>query len=237
MIYAFDIDGVLTDTGYNIDPKFESWFIDWSKDKTYVLVTGSTLDRTLEQVGKQIVDNATLVANCMGNSIYQEGRSVIVNEFELTKEETDFFESKMASSKFSTRAGNHIVQRPGSLNFSIVGRDATEEQREEYKKFDAVEQERLAITKELLKRFPRFDAFIGGDISIDVCLAGANKGQVLDLIIHLPNCNNEVYFFGDKMNPWGIDQPLSYIINERDQGRSFLVSKGYLQTQSMLMQL
>ena len=69
MIYLFDVDGVLTDTGYDIDAGFKNWFINWAKDKRYALVTGSNLERTREQIGDEIVDGAMLVANCMGNSI------------------------------------------------------------------------------------------------------------------------------------------------------------------------
>ena len=86
MIYLFDIDGVLTDTGYNINSGFKQWFIDWSMGKKYALVTGSTLERTYEQIGHEITDGAMLVANCMGNSIFQEGRSVTLNEFEEAKD-------------------------------------------------------------------------------------------------------------------------------------------------------
>ena len=83
ILYCFDIDGVLTDTGYNIDAEFQEWFLNWSTDKNYILVTGSTYERTLEQIGEEITNNAMLVANCMGNSITQEGRTVKLNEFEF----------------------------------------------------------------------------------------------------------------------------------------------------------
>ena len=68
ILYCFDIDGVLTDTGENIDSEFKQWFLDWTYDKNYVLVTGSTYERTLDQVGEEITNRAMLVANCMGNS-------------------------------------------------------------------------------------------------------------------------------------------------------------------------
>ena len=184
MIFLFDIDGVLTDTGASIEPEFKDWFIHWRDtwNYTYVLVTGSTYERTLEQIGSDITENAVLVANCMGNSITQEGRSVTVNEFEFTEEENEFLQSKLETSPYPVRAGTHIALRPGSVNFSIVGRDATELQRQEYKHYDLVEQERLALAKEFKEKFPRFDVFIGGDISIDICLRGAHKGQIVELI-------------------------------------------------------
>ena len=234
MIYAFDIDGVLTDTGYNIDPKFRDWFIDWSTDKQYVLVTGSTYERTLEQIGKTITDGATIVANCMGNSVYQEGNTVTLNEFELTEEELKFFNATVNSSAYQTRTSNHVVERPGSINFSVVGRNATNKQRDNYKAFDEKHSERLAIAKEIKERFPRFDVFIGGDISLDICLKGANKGQVVDYISSLEDFHGKIIFFGDKLGEWGIDTPLADAIGHGGEGKTFHVTAGYKQTQHIL---
>jgi hydroxymethylpyrimidine pyrophosphatase-like HAD family hydrolase len=236
MLFLFDIDGVLTDTGADIAPAFKEWFINWRDtwNHKYVLVTGSTYERTVEQIGSDITENALFVANCMGNSITQEGRSVTVNEFEFTQEEKEFLQGKLDTSPYPDRAGTHIAVRPGSVNFSIVGRDATEIQRQQYKHFDSVEQERLAIAKEFKQQFPRFDVFIGGDISIDICLRGANKRQIVDLALPIMNTMNEMVFFGDKMGEWGIDQPLADALDKFQLGRTFHITKGWQQTQHIL---
>jgi len=236
MIFLFDIDGVLTDTGASIDSKFKDWFINWRDTwgHTYILVTGSTYERTIEQIGVDITEGAVLVANCMGNSIMQEGRSVTVNEFEFTEEEEQFLLSKLDTSPYPVRAGTHIATRPGSVNFSIVGRDATELQRHEYKHYDLIEQERLALAKEFKEKFSRFDVFIGGDISIDICLKGAHKGQVADLVINYQPWDQKVVFFGDKMGEWGIDQPLADAIYEQQLGKTYHVTGGWQQTQEIL---
>ena len=151
MIYLFDIDGVLTDTGYNINNEFKKWFMDWSVGKKYALVTGSTLERTYEQIGHEITDGAMLVANCMGNSIFQEGRSVTLNEFDFTPEEEKWLMNKVEQSPFHIRAGQHIASRPGSFNFSIVGRNASPAEREAYKIYDQEHQERLSVLQKNLK--------------------------------------------------------------------------------------
>ena len=233
MIYLFDVDGVLTDTGYNIDPKFKHWFVNWCKDKHYALVTGSTLERTVEQVGEEIVQGAILIANCMGNSVHQEGRTVTLNEFEFSEEEKQFLFDFVKSTKFTIKAGNHLVQRPGSYNFSVVGRDADPDQREEYKKFDKEHNERLMIATQFRERFPHYDVFIGGDISLDICMRGAHKGQVIQYLGQLRG-NSKLAFFGDKMDEWGIDRPLMEAVRN-DRGRSFFITGGYSQTKHILM--
>jgi len=235
MIYLFDIDGVLTDTGYDIDPEFHDWFVAWSKDKMYGLVTGSTLERTIEQIGQPIVDGAFITANCMGNSIFQEGRTVTINEFSFTREEEDFLTLKQNQSPFPIRAGNHIVARPGSFNFSVVGRNATKEQREEYKVYDKENKERLDIAMEFKQRFPRFDVYIGGDISMDICLRGANKGQVFDFIANRLDGHTRLAFYGDKMaNEWGIDWPLADRCLTQPGCHAYEVLDGWQQTKQLL---
>ena len=225
---------MLTDTGYNIDDKFKQWFIGWAKDKRYVLATGSTLERTVEQIGNEIVDGALLVANCMGNSVYQDGKTTVLNEFEFLQEELDFLQEKIDNSKFQTKTGQHIVARPGSYNVSVVGRNANIEQREEYKNFDKVEREREQIAKEFQEQFPKFDVYIGGDISLDICLQGANKGQIFDLLVH-QMLDDRLFFFGDKMGTWGIDRPLKERIQQTIQGKAYNITNGYQETKNILM--
>ena len=234
MIYLFDVDGVLTDTGYDIDAVFKNWFLNWAKDKRYALVTGSTLERTREQIGNEIVDNAMLVANCMGNSVFQEGRSVTLNEFSFTREEEDFLTLRQNQSPFPIRAGQHIAPRPGSFNFSVVGRNANKEEREQYKAYDKQHNERLDIAREFKQKFPRFDVFIGGDISIDICLRGAHKGQVMEFFYPFLDGTERMIFFGDKMGEWGIDKPLADEMDLSKDCNSVEVLDGYEQTKYFL---
>ena len=51
MKYIFDVDGVLCDTGEIIDPEFRAWFIEWSKDKEYYILTGGKREATMKQIG------------------------------------------------------------------------------------------------------------------------------------------------------------------------------------------
>jgi hydroxymethylpyrimidine pyrophosphatase-like HAD family hydrolase len=170
----------------------------------------------------------------MGNSIYQEGRTTILNEFDFTPEEEKWLMNKVAQSPFHIRAGQHIASRPGSFNFSIVGRNATPEQREEYKLYDQEHKERLAIAREFNTRFPKFDIFIGGDISVDICLRGAHKGQIFQLMSPFLDGTEKMVFFGDKMGEWGIDEPLAGMMSLQPGCYSFNVKEGYNQTKHFL---
>ena len=228
--WLFDVDGVLCDTGNTIDPEFKAWFIQWASDKDIYLVTGSEREKTINQIGKEIVDMATISFNCLGNSIWMQDREFRVNQFSLTPEEHTWLTEKITHSPYHRRTGNHIVQRPGSLNFSILGRNATPVQRSEYKEWDLEHNERLTLVNELKERFPRLDAFIGGDISIDICLRGADKSQIYTLLPY----KGIVHFFGDKCKPNQIDYPLSERCEITD--RIFEVD-GYKQTWEILKSL
>lgn len=236
-IFIFDVDGVLCDSGQKIEKEFMKYFLNWSKGKNYVLITGSELEKTIEQIGLKIVQKASIVFNCMGNSIYMHGKKTIYNQFTLKEEEYQFLLKKITDSKFPFKTGNHIVQREGSLNFSVVGRNASIEQRTLYKRFDSVNNERQKIVKSFLKRFPRFEAFIGGETSIDICLRGANKGLAYPLIPKVDQ--SRIYFFADKAYPGGIDEPFAQRVYERNvnEGHTVYHVNGYKETLDILKTL
>jgi phosphomannomutase len=223
--WVFDVDGVLTDTNTTIDKDFQQWFINWARHRQIYLVTGSQKEKTIYQIGQEIFDLAEISFNCLGNSRWEKGQETRVNQFELTAEELTWFENKIASSPFPIRAGRHIELRPGCVNFSILGRDATPEQRAIYKKYDSTAHERGKLKEEFTQRFPRFEAYIGGDISLDICLLGANKGQCNVLI---PGTK---YFFGDRCYPGGIDEP--FVKNSQGLDRVYQVY-GYKDTWKIL---
>jgi phosphomannomutase len=229
-LYLFDVDGVLCDTGCKIDPEFQSWFIDWSKDKQYALVTGGEYTSTVFQIGKEIVENAYMSFHCMGNHIFIKDREYKINQFDLSEYETQWLEAFINKSGFRIKTGNHIDIRTGSVNFSIAGRNATLEQKKQYLAWDSLTNERLNLIEEFEKKFPHYQAFIGGNASIDICLYGAHKGNCVS---HFGMDKNfEVVFFGDKCFERGIDYPLHY-----NREHSHWIKNGYKDTLEVLKQI
>lgn len=229
--WVFDVDGVLCDTNCVSVPAFREWFLDWSRDKQYYLVTGGLRENTIAQMGEEIVEGAVMTFNCLGNSIWQNGRHELINQFTLTPEEQNWLESQVAASKFPLRTGRHVNMRFGSMNFTILGRNADMLERTQYKEWDTHHQERATIAKEFIRLFPRFEAYLGGDISIDVCLKGANKGAAAHLI--RKHSGDKLYFFGDRCHPGGIDEPFVRECNFDLGDRVFHVS-GYAETWKIL---
>lgn len=233
IVYVFDVDGVLTDRSQPIDTEFQRWFLNWCTDKTFYLLTGSDRQKTIDQIGIEIVKKAEIGFHCLGNSIwFDENREVLINQFELKFEEVEWLNNEIKNSSFVHKTGNHLEKRKGSYNFSIIGKNATIEQRQEYIKYDSEHKEREKLINKLTQHFPRLKAYIGGDVSIDICLLGANKGQCINFIGNF----DKLYFFGDRCFPFGIDYPFSKLADDNNF-KAEQIDYGYKQTWEILKSL
>lgn len=241
-IFLFDVDGVLCDRGQKIDPSFQDWFKQFIEGKDFFFVTGSSREKTIEQLGNEIVEKCRISYHCMGNNIWIDGREICINQFVLKKEELEYLENLANNHFFPKKKGPHIDYRKGSVNFSIVGRDASIEDRKQYTQLDKVSNDRIKIIEKFTKKFPRLEAYLGGDVSIDICLQGANKSQVMEM---LPPYD-KIYFFGDRCYRLGIDYPLTKYftkmtvkqVQSSDEKRYpyeyFQINEGYMQTWDIL---
>ena len=99
------------------------------------------------------------------------------------------------------------------VNFSVVGRDANQKQRDAYYEWDKIHNERSQIATAINWRWAdEVQADIGGEISIDIFPKGKDKAQVLDHFKY----GDHIFFFGDKTEKGGNDYTLAQrIINER----------------------
>ena len=86
MNYIFDIDGTLTPSRLPIDPEFEKFFLEWMEDKKVYFVTGSDKDKTIEQIGETIWNNATRVYQSCGNAVYEGGKLIRQSDFKMDTE-------------------------------------------------------------------------------------------------------------------------------------------------------
>ena len=209
--YVFDVDGTLTPSRLKMDNEFAEFFRNWVKDKNVYLLTGSDHDKTIEQVGVDIWREVTESHQCGGNVVYRQGDLIEVSKWQPSKSLIDTCQNLIDISKYPVKAGNHIEERVGLLNISVVGRNCTQEQRLAYNEWDNVHREREFICKSLTTMFPELEATAGGQISVDIHEYGKNKSQIrrkLDGII---------YFFGDKTEKGGNDYPIASILEEPDK--------------------
>ena len=236
-VYIFDVDGTLTPSRLPMTQDFSIFFSLWSMDNTFYLVTGSDIDKTKEQVPWYILERAQAVFTCCGNEMWRDDELIYDNKFELSTKLKNSLEVVLMSSQYPHRYGNHIEDRGSMVNFSIVGRDCTQEQRDEYFKYDNEKGERKIIANAIKEKFPDLDAVIGGQISIDIYPKGNDKSQILDIIEQerlVPP--SEYIFIGDGIENGGNDYPLAKLMEETNNCKYFQ-TEGPEQTMEILQWL
>ena len=216
-IFIFDIDGTLTPSRLRMTEKFAKFFDKWSNKNKYYLVTGSDLDKTKEQLPIAYVDRAEAIFTCCGNQMWRDDELIYSNKFNPPKDLIEYLERKVLKSEYPNRCGNHIEDRGSMVNFSVVGRDCTQEQREDYFKWDKAMGERNIMCMEIKGTYPGVDPVVGGQISIDIYPKGMDKSQVLNVIEQerlVPP--NEYIFIGDGIKNGGNDYPLAELMDNTE---------------------
>lgn len=207
--FIFDVDGTLTPSRGTIDPLFKEFFLKFMKKHKVWLVTGSDYPKTLEQLGRDICENVVTVYNCSGNDTFFKGRRVNTKAFNPPQELYDLMHGWLQTSSFPLRMGNHIEERAGTINFSIIGRPydppLTLGERKLYIKHDLENRERESIAYQINSEFPDVTATVGGETGVDIYRKGGDKSQILE---DFDAPYDDIYFFGDKMEQGGNDYPL-----------------------------
>ena len=203
------MDGTLTPSRKKIEHEFWAPFLIFCRHNDVYLVTGSDRQKTLEQLGLDICYTAKRVYNCSGSDVYEKDKNVYRDDWELPKEVEDFLMDELAYSCFPIRNGLHIERRPGGVNFSILGRGKDPSVgREEYMKWDKERLERQDIADRLKNAFPGLSVALGGQTGLDLGPYGSDKSQILRDF----SKDDELHFFGDRMEKGGNDHSLGEAI-------------------------
>jgi phosphomannomutase len=209
--YVFDVDGTLTPSRLTIDTEFKQFFVEWIKNKNVYLLTGSDHEKTIEQVGEEIWNNVTESHQCGGNVIFRKGELIEESKWKPSTSLLDTCQNLIDISSYKIKAGNHIETRVGLLNISVVGRDCTQKQREDYYEWDKENGEREFMCRAITKMFPDLEASAGGQISVDIHEFGKNKSQIRKRL------DGDIHFFGDKTMEGGNDYPIAKILEDPDK--------------------
>jgi phosphomannomutase len=210
--YLFDVDGTLTPSRQSMNGSFRVTFCEFLAKYPVFLATGSDYPKTVEQVGKTITENVRRVFNCSGNDIWERGINTYTSKWVLPEIMHEWLSIKLTTSEFPLRTGLHFEHRPGTVNFSIVGRNANLDQRHQYVVWDLQKHERNDIVEEFNSLFgDTVEARAGGETGIDIFPRGKDKGQIVN---HLKGYDNLV-FFGDRTDPAGNDYPLAQAVRDR----------------------
>ena len=108
------------------------------------------------------------------------------------------------------------------INFSIVGRNANDQERNDYSIFDQKLQHRKFLISLLQDQFEDLEFHIGGKISIDITRKGMNKSLVAK---DLSKKNSSfLIFYGDGILNKGNDYPLAQYIQNNNLGYSVAIN-------------
>jgi len=220
--FIFDVDGTLTPSRGRINPQFEAWFWGFVQREKVWLVTGSDYPKTLEQLGKDICESVVTCYNCSGNDTWFKGKRVNASSWKLPGNVRQWLEDELIRSPFPLRTGNHIEERLGCINFSVVGREANRKERVQYIKYDIENGERREIANSFNYIFGPslgLHATIGGETGLDIHPIGKDKSQILSDF----NLNDNIFFFGDKMEFGGNDWPLANALEKYPNGHAIQV--------------
>ncbi|GAA33803.2 erlin-2, partial [Clonorchis sinensis] len=128
------------------------------------------------------------------------------------------------------KRGTFIEFRKGLINVCPVGRSCSQEERDEFTKYDEVHQIRQKFVDDMRSHFTSMELqfAIGGQISIDVFPRGWDKRYCLRFLKDY----DVIHFFGDKTSEGGNDYEI--YVDERTIGHAVQTPED---TQSQLMRM
>nr|A0A0U1WZ18.1 RecName: Full=Phosphomannomutase; Short=DoPMM [Dendrobium officinale]AHY34917.1 phosphomannomutase [Dendrobium officinale] len=209
LIVLFDVDGTLTAPRKAITPKMLEFMQDLRKVVTVGVVGGSDLVKISEQLGKSVISDYDYVFAENGLVAYKNGELIGKQNFksflgeEKLKELINFTLHYIADLDIPIKRGTFIEFRSGMLNVSPIGRNCSQEERDEFEKYDKVHNIRSKMVSVLREKFKHLNLTfsIGGQISFDVFPQGWDKTYCLRYLEDFP----EIHFFGDKTYKGGND--------------------------------
>lgn len=213
LICMFDVDGTLTPARQPMDKKFEGFFREFITHTPTYLISGSDYSKIEEQLPQDILQNCEGVFGCSGSQYFEEGKEIFSKDHKFQFLLHLLCEDFIESSEYRIRRGNHIEKRPGMLNVSVVGRNASLEERLQYFEWDKLSNERAKFVDIINQSGLPYEASAGGQISIDIVPTGWNKSVAKSEVLR-QHPNAKLVFFGDRICEGGNDMPLAMSLND-----------------------
>ncbi|KAH6812114.1 phosphomannomutase [Perilla frutescens var. frutescens] len=222
LIALFDVDGTLTAPRKGVTTKMLEFMRELRKVVTVGVVGGSDFVKISEQLGKTVVDDYDYVFAENGLVAYKEGKLIGTQSLksllgeEKLKELINFTLHYIADLDIPIKSGTFIEFRNGMINVSPIGRNCSQEERDEFEKYDKIHNIRPKMVSVLREKFAHFNLTfsIGGQISFDVFPQGWDKTYCLRYLDEF----QEIHFFGDKTYKGGNDYEIYE--SERTKGHT-----------------
>lgn len=222
-LLLFDVDGTLTVPRNKISVDMLEVLKKLSNNDKYDIgfVGGSNLEKQIEQIGQENFYLFTHRFAENGLLYYKNDDLIETQKFSNFLNEDNFKEliniclSVLSQTNYKIKRGTFIEYRNGLINVSPIGRGCSQEERDEFYKYDlenGIRQIMINNIKELWVKYLNsknldlnkyeLNFSIGGQISVDIFPVGWDKTYCLKFI---DNLYDKIYFFGDKTSKGGND--------------------------------
>ncbi|CAG9583721.1 putative phosphomannomutase [Leishmania major strain Friedlin] len=211
VILLFDVDGTLTPPR---NPETQDMKETLAKARAagfkLGVVGGSDFAKQKEQLGDSILEDFDYVFSENGLLAYKDGTEFHRNSLlkALGNEKVVAFVKKclhlIADLDIPVQRGTFVEFRNGMFNVSPIGRNCSQQERDEFEQLDKERHIREKLIRNLKEAFPDYPLAysVGGQISFDVFPKGWDKTYCLQFV---ENDFEKIHFFGDKTSEGGND--------------------------------
>ena len=228
----FDMDGTLTPSTQRISEEMAKTLIKLPTYYKKYLVSGSDYDKITDQIPEKfLLNNFERVCACNGTTVINTNIDLddetmpIAGELIHRVKLLDHYSQadlnhlisrllKIASESHTKyKTGTFIEWRESQINFSVVGRNCSLDQRENYVKWDKKSNERKKIVDRLKDEFQGWGLGfkLGGQISIDITRKEWDKTYSFK---HIDLDPKDCIYFGDKIIKGGNDYEIAMMCGE-----------------------
>ncbi|PQQ14663.1 phosphomannomutase [Prunus yedoensis var. nudiflora] len=207
VIALFDVDGTLTAPRKAATPEMLGFIRELRKAVTVGIVGGSDLSKITEQLGWTVIDDYDYVFSENGLVAHKDRRLIGSQSLKTFLGEEKLKEFISFTLHYIADLDIPIKRvRSGMLNVSPIGRNCSQEEREEFERYDKVQNIRPKMVSILREKFAHLNLTfsIGGQISFDVFPQGWDKTYCLRYLEKF----QEIHFLCDKTYKGGNDHEI-----------------------------
>lgn len=224
-LFAFDVDGTLTESRQAITVENALALAKLLFRKRAAIITGGTFERISEQILRPLekicrdnkqelrLENLTLLpTNGAGLYVYDKkwieknSQKMSLAEKEKIISAINKIDREDPELANNTPFGEEIQDRGSEITYSALGDKAPLDLK---KNWDPSFTKRLKIQDNLRQMLPDFEVKIGGTTSIDITQKGMDKAYAIRKIMsEYGLAKKDILFFGDAVYPNGNDYPV-----------------------------
>jgi len=230
LIFIFDMDNTLTNPVSLISLDSARTIIRLADKYKLYICTGSDKEKLEKQISPKLCGIFQGIFTNSGAQYYRKNEHIYTlpkpNLLDYPKLKT-YLGNIIETCDYKMRTGVHYETRPGTINFSIVGRNADDACRKHFIEWHKTTNELYRVANYVNTMFATdlISASVGGQTSIDIYFNGfKGKESCIDFLEGEIKTPHKYMFIGDKIMPNGNDYDVSLSILHNNLGGCFRVN-------------